>query len=123
MFHRGKDDHVRQLCGPRINSVINRPKVNYMVHALDSRDVIDTLMHGRIARPDLDNKKTGRWGGFNQQLKSYQLIDLHQRRKSEIKEEHVRDKVEPKFRTPPDWIRIGSIDLSLHGKEIMLHAN
>ena len=122
IFHRGKDDRVRQLCGPRINSVINRPKINCVVHALHSRDMINKLMHGCIVRTDLDYKIPGRWEGLNQQLKSHKLIDLQQRRRPEIKREPLRDKVEPKFRTPPDWIRVGSIDLSLHGKGIMLHA-
>ena len=26
------------------------------------------------------------------------------------------EEVKPTFRTPPDWIRIGSIDISLHGR-------
>ena len=48
IFHLGKDDRVRHLCGPRINSLINRPTINSVVHALHSRNVIDKLMHGCI---------------------------------------------------------------------------
>ena len=126
-LHRGNDGHVRQLCGPRINSVISRPKINEVLHALDSRrrDV-----HGpvRIVRPDLDYKKNMTWGGsswgsmardqacfdFKQQLKSCQLIDMHQRRKHEIKEDHARDKVLPNFRTPPRYVTIGVLSFQIN---------
>ena len=47
-FHRGKDGHVRELCGPRINLAISRPETNYMTHALEPGDVIGTLVQRPI---------------------------------------------------------------------------
>ena len=61
-LHRGNDGHVRQLCGPRINSIVSRSKINEVLHALDSRRR-DVHGHVRIVRPDLDYKKNMAWGG------------------------------------------------------------
>ena len=61
-LHRGNDGHVRQLCGSRINSVISRPKINEVLHALDSRRR-DVHGHVCIVWPDLDYKKNMAWGG------------------------------------------------------------
>lgn len=101
IFHRGNDGRVRHLCGPRINSIIARPKINYMMHSLDSKDVIDSLEHGpvrmkyRVVPPYLVYGKTGHLEGsvcrrkgkdqigfnLNRQLKSCQRIVTHQTRK------------------------------------------
>ena len=106
--HQGKDGKIREVCGPGIAKVLSR-------HILS----VVQLRQKDNSRNACDKRKILR-RGKNTVQEVHQICD--RRPCGNDHEEPEPAEVKPTFRTPPDFIRIGLIDLSLHGK-ITLHAN
>ena len=106
--NQGKDGKIREVCGPGIAKVLSR-------HILS----VVQLRQKDNSRNACDKRKILR-RGKNTMQEVHQICD--RRPCGNDHEEPEPAEVKPTFRTPPDFIRIGLIDLSLHGK-ITLHAN
>ena len=121
-FHRGKNGHVREPCGPRINLAISRPETNYMRHALVPGDVIGTLVQRPIRMESkgvqlclIKEKREEKSHthkvatdqiGF-QNKKESERHHASYKKIQEIKAESALASVEPNFRTPPYQVAIG----------------
>ena len=132
ILHTGKDGKKRMICGPGIGAAkMGAHQAGYLDYKL-MHGCVTSLVRapaqgnmresGLIYREKNNQQKPCeprpyikpicQFGLINKKkLDPFQEVYAHHGKKPEVMEEPVRAKVHPNFRTPPGWIRIGTIVL------------
>ena len=116
IFHRGKDDRVRQLWGPRVAGLASCTSKRDC-----SSDTRDKCMRLRTNNKKKSQSDTGVY--LNDAcMKSYSHGLVCTGRPDELHANHepVLEEIIPTFRTPPGKIRLGSFLISIKSGERLL---
>ena len=123
ILHTGRDGKERLLCGLGIraakmgarqdgnldNKLMCRRACTNLVHAHTQGDIRESQ---KPCEPRPYIKPIYQFGLINKRKSDpFQEVYAHHGNKFEIMEEPIRGKVQPNFRTPPRWIKKGTMEL------------